>query len=422
MSRGIEKTLVILILLAGLAVRVGWGLRQPSDPAALSNLPDQSEYLELGQHLHDHQGLWFIDERFLAPVFAYRTPGYPALIALCQARPKIVRMVQRSLDATTVLAIYLLAKKLPPRIFPPAESSPRMQWVPVIAALIVAVNPFLIFFTGLILSETLFTAMLAWGMCLLIISGGPWPVGRGRLLAWLGGGLLLALSLLVRPGALLLPVFLAGAAAVVIPSERPRLPLPVAATMLVLIGIVLFPWAARNRLQLKEWIWTTTNAGITRYDGFNPDATGASDQSFVKSMPFLQDTTEPARSRYFLEKADEWMRQNPWQAASLAVKKIGRTWSPIPLSDQYGSRRAYVLVGLCFSLPVDLLLIVGLKRITLSRASKMYLLIPAIYFTVAAGLSVGSLRYLLPAQPPMAILAASALSRSPIRTKFPVLV
>jgi hypothetical protein len=69
-----------------------------------------------------------------------------------------------------------------------------------------------------------------------------------------------------------------------------------------------------------------------------------------------------------------------------------------------------------------LLLIVGLKRKALSQASKMYLLIPALYFTVAAGLSVGSLRYLLPAQPPMAILAASALCRSPIRARSPVLV
>jgi len=28
---------------------------------------------------------------------------------------------------------------------------------------------------------------------------------------------------------------------------------------------------------LGRWIWTSTNAGFTAYDGFNPDATGASE-------------------------------------------------------------------------------------------------------------------------------------------------
>jgi 4-amino-4-deoxy-L-arabinose transferase-like glycosyltransferase len=421
-SRGTEKFLLALVLAGGLAIRIGWAARQPNDLAALSTLPDQREYLELGTHLRDHEGLWFADPRFLGPVYAYRTPGYPAFIALCKADPRIIRIAQAVLDATTILAIYLLTKKIPRRFVDWPSGGGEGHLIPLLAAAIIAANPFLIFFSGLILSETLFTAMLAWGMLLLIASGGPWPTDRRRLFAWLAGCLLLVLSLLVRPGAILLPVLLACAAAIVTGSSRRRLPLPVAATILLLMAIVLFPWAARNRLQLKEWIWTTTNAGITRYDGFNPDATGASDQSFVKSMPFLEDMTESARSRYFEEKADDWIRQNPGQAASLALVKIGRTWSPIPLSDQYGSRRLYVLVGLCFSLPVDLLLIVGLRRKGLPRAVKMFLLIPAIYFTVGSALSVGSLRYLLPAQPPMAILAASALSRISIRSRSPVLV
>ena len=51
-----------------------------------------------------------------------------------------------------------------------------------------AVNPFLIYFSGLILSETLFTAMMVWGMVLLlygevrlagIAQGDGAVVGRG---------------------------------------------------------------------------------------------------------------------------------------------------------------------------------------------------------------------------------------------------
>jgi hypothetical protein len=37
----------------------------------------------------------------------------------------------------------------------------------------------------------------------------------------------------------------------------------------------------------------------------------------------------------------------------------------------------------------------------------VFLLIPAIYFTAVHMLSVGSLRYRIPAEPPMAVIAAS---------------
>ncbi|MGD1276366.1 MAG: glycosyltransferase family 39 protein [Tepidisphaeraceae bacterium] len=391
------------VMLLALGLRLGWGLRQGGGAAGLEALPDQREYLQLGQHLRTHQGLWFSDPRFRQVVYAYRTPGYPLLVAACAAKPPIIRVVQAALDASSVLAIFLLARK----------------WLgggrAMLAALLVAVNSYLIFFTGTILSETLFTALLCWGVALIVLSGGPWPAGRGRLAAWLGGGVLLALAVLVRPGAIALPVILGCAAALLNRFDRPTYrttwPLPVAATMLLLTAIVLFPWAARNRFILHRWIWTSTNAGITRYDGFNPDATGASDQSFTQGMPWLADMSETARSQYLAEKADEWMTEHPAAAMKLAAVKIARTWSPMPLSAQYGSRVIYVVVGLCFAVVFDLLVIVGLCRRGLPGPAKAFLLLPAVYFTVAAALSVGSLRYLVPAEAPMAIVAAAAVGR-----------
>ena len=59
------------------------------------------------------------------------------------------------LDTSTILAVFLLAR----RFLPPAAC--------VFAAVFVGFNPFLIYFSSLILSETLFIALLAWGMLLL---------------------------------------------------------------------------------------------------------------------------------------------------------------------------------------------------------------------------------------------------------------
>ena len=54
-----------------------------------------------------------------------------------------------------------------------------------VAAMFVAFNPFLVYFSALILTETLFTTMLAWGM-LLITSA--------RSIPWLAGGIILGIA------------------------------------------------------------------------------------------------------------------------------------------------------------------------------------------------------------------------------------
>jgi hypothetical protein len=80
----------------------------------------------------------------------------------------------------------------------------------------------------------------------------------------------------------------------------------------------------------------------------------------------------------------------------------------MPLSDQY-SGRMYQLIGLCYSLPLDLLVLWGLASGNLSRGAKVLVLLPAIYLSGVHMLTVGSLRYRIPAEPPLALLAASAL-------------
>lgn len=386
------RRILIALLLVALALRLGWSLSRPSDDAAVDQLPDQREYLELGRSLIGGEGLSFSDPRFTDRVFAYRTPGYPLLIAACGANVRAVRVVQSILDVSTIFAAYLLARRW---------LSPRAS---LFAALILVFDPFLIYFTGLILTETLFTALLAWGMLLLT---------RRGTVSYLIGGLLLALAVLVRPGAMALPVVLGVLAALLNRrSEEPyhsRWPLPVGTTMLLLTLIVLVPWAYRNHRVVGRWIWTSTNGGITSYDGFNPDASGASDQSFVAAMPQLRSMSEVERDQYLAGRASEFIRTNPQRSMELAAIKVARTWSPWPLSEQF-SRPAYVIAASLFAVPFDLLVLFGLWGGKLPTSAKVFLIAPAVYLTVAAAASVGSLRYRIPAELPMAVIAAAAAS------------
>ena len=368
-----------LIILISAALRIAWGLHLPVDTASFQSLPDQQEYLQLGTNFLHGEGLQFTDGRFGQKVWAYRTPGYPFLIAACGGDITVIRIVQGLLDTFTVLAVYLLARRW---ISPEAA---------LLASLIAGVNPLLIYFCGLILSETVFTAMLAWGLVLLS-SAGVYPFV---------GSLILALSVLVRPSAIVLPAILAIAA-----KGKRSLP-PATATACLTFGVLL-PWAMRNHAEVHAWVFTTTNSGITRYDGFNPDATGASDQSFLRNMPQLSQMDELARSQYLNGLADDFIRKHPGRCAELALIKIARLWSPIPLSTQY-SRRLYIAMGLIYTFPLLALASAGLFCRTLPLTAKSILLSCIVYFTLIHAASVSSLRYRLPLEPLLAISAATAL-------------
>jgi 4-amino-4-deoxy-L-arabinose transferase-like glycosyltransferase len=284
-----------------------------------------------------------------------------------------------------------------------------------LAAALVAFNPFLIYFSGLLLSETLFTAMLAWAMVLIAWSGTAESTGRARLM-WVGGTIILALSILVRPGAIGMPVGLAALGAFV--NRRaarayhpsPLWPLPVGATAIAATVLVLLPWAYRNHRVVGHWVWTSTNAGFTAYDGFNPDADGSSRQDFIAEMPQLLRMDEVGRSDYLTKRARDYTDAHPERVTQLALAKIARTWSPMPLSSDFG-RPIYVAAALLYGVPFFLLVILGLLSGGMPVSAKVFLLAPAIYLTAVHALSVGSLRYRVPAEVPMAVIAAACAVR-----------
>jgi hypothetical protein len=383
---------IIGILLLSLLLRLTWAATRPSDDAAIDRLPDQREYLTLGRNLlHDH-ALQFVDPRLDQTVYAYRTPGYPAFVAACGGSPTIVRIAQACLDTLTVFAAFMIAWRLAGPTSPP----------PLIAAVFVAFNPFLIYFSGLILSETLFTAALAWATLMLIDR------------RWLLGGILMLIAVLVRPSAIALAPLLTLVAAANRTPDSPyrlwaalRAAVAPAATVAGIVFLGLLPWAARNHRVLGAWVCTTTNEGVTLYDGFNPAAKGGSDQRFLTGMSELRSMNELRRSQYLHEFAVTWAREHLSELPALTLRKIARTWSPVPLSAEFG-RVVYRLISAAYTIPLDVLAIVGLFcSCRLGRLARGLLVTPVVYFTVVHALSVGSLRYRVPVEPMLAVLAAA---------------
>jgi len=395
---------LLVIMVTALAVRVAWVCMQPLGIDART-LPDQAEYLQLGRNLLTEKSLYFFDERFHQNVFAYRTPGYPVFVAINSGNVLLIRAAQALLDTTTVLAVYLLAR----RVLRDRIGDIGAARVGLLSAALVALNPFLIYFSGLILSETLFTSLLAWTLVLLTVAG-PY--------ALFGSSVLMGCAVLVRPSALCLTPMLAGVSVLLNTGRGIAYyrwtGLVRAGVASAVVMVMLLPWAYRNHQVLGKWIWTTTNGGVTLYDGFWPGATGASDQRFLQTEQVDEASVrdEVSRTSYYSAKARSAIVADPMRALRLAVVKVARMWSPVPLSSEYAGVK-YWVVALAFSLPFDVLVIVGLCRSRmLTLPAKVLLTTGALYFTAIHAASVGSLRYRVPVEPPMAVIAACALARS----------
>src|SRR5262249_12088401 len=131
---------------------------------------------------------------------------------------------------------------------------------------------------------------------------------------------------------------------------------------------------------------------------------------FLAAMPQVRSMGEVERNDYFNAEARRFVRENPGRVAQLTFAKIARTWSPVPLSDEFG-RPLYRAVALLFAVPFDVLVIVGLFSKRIPRGAILLLLAPAIYFAAVHALSVGSLRYRMPVEPPLAVLAGIGAAR-----------
>jgi hypothetical protein len=434
------------LVAVALALRLGWGLVQGADGSFLDKVPEQHQYLEMARSVLRGEGLRFYDERLGTHLYAFRMPGYPLALAACGANVRVARALQALVDTSTVLAVVLLARAL-------AGGSRHVVW-PLAAGALVAVNPWLVRFTALILPETLFAAMLAWGMLLVVARGrhdtsGP-PSWRATL-RWLCGGMLLALSTLVRPGIAGLPVLL-GLTAVLVNRPRvpayqvaaesslapptstapllpyhPRWPLPAGTTLLLLTLLALSPWAYRNARTVGRWVWTTTSSGFSAYEAASVDADGRPEPQFPEAMPQLSAMNEVDRSVYLWNLAAERFDERRGRLLPRAAAEAARLWMPyaepaLPgppgddLADDSDRRdhdgavdRFGAVAAWAYVLPFQVLLLLGLVKGGLAPAAKVFLLLPAIYITPVHLLTGAPARDRTPVEPPMAVLAASVL-------------
>lgn len=335
-----------------------------------------------------------------------RTPGFPLLLAA------VIKVVGDSVFAARcVLAVagticcwltYLLGTRL------------VMRRVGFWAALMMAVHPWQIGNSVLILSETWFTVWMLLSLLVLVrlVDGPRGTPGEsfdlsGRLLGRaLLCGALIGSAVLVRPG--FLP-WLAVAAGTVLTLSKTQFAGRMLLAIVVFAGCfaVIFPWAVRNDSVTGHYVFTSLWSGPSLYDGLNPDADGSSDMAFFDRENVMHRMSEFEMNAHYQHKALQFVRENTLRAVQLAVSKIARFLQVVPntASEGWEIWVACVVSAIVFCV----LILSGLRSRLLDSTGLVVVLGPFLLFALVHMVFVGSLRYRLPTEFPLSVLAAAGL-------------
>ena len=343
---------------------------------------DTPDYDEIARNLLAGAGFVSHENWFGHPVRSWRAPGYPLMLAAVYGvggDHQAVRVAQAILGAGTVVLVYLLARRLRPGAAP-------------LAGIAAAAYPPLLASANEVMSECLFTALLAAALWAVVESRRR--RSRGRAFA---AGLLIALAGLTRPAGLLAaPAALAVAAW----EDRAALmawlrgwALPLGAGLVV----TLAPWTVRNGLVHGAFVPVSTHGGfiVARSNADDPDWRRP-DGWRIDRREFEAVPGEVDRDRRWLRQGLGWIAGHPLAWLRLSAERFLR----LLYFFQPGYNAAFVLAAPFW--------VWGLIRWGRAPGFRYPGAVCALSAAVFCLLLYGSTRFRLPLEPLLLIFAAAA--------------
>jgi 4-amino-4-deoxy-L-arabinose transferase-like glycosyltransferase len=394
MLKSRQSLILLSLLLLALGLRVGAAIvidrhvRNEGRQFLIEG--DANGYWELAQKISSGQEYSI----YTPPRRALRTPGFPLLLAA-----SITTFGKSILAASLVMAVVgtgccLLTWLLARRVATVSVAN--------VALLIVAISPLQIGSNVQILSETLFSfGVLACLFPLTKLVRTPealTPVDSFT------AGLLIGLTTLVRPGWILWP-WLSSLLILVWSHQAWRRRILYVTLIFAGCYLALLPWAWRNHNVTGHWIFTSLWSGPSLYDGLHPGATGASDMTFVDTENVFSRMSEYDTNDHYKQRAFEFAVDNPLRTMQLAILKAGRYLSPTLNAAGFSGGPAS-LVSLAWYASFWALIIVGIASLRKEPALIALLVGPFLQFLVVHMVFVGSIRYRLPVEFPLSIIAA----------------
>lgn len=382
------------IVVIGAVIRIGLIAYASFHPGPF-DFPDSHRYMRVARNIAD--GLGPIDS---TTTLAGTDPIYPAMLSIgarfgCQCDWRLTSFGQAINSACGLLVIWFVGA-LGARLF--------SHRVGLLAAAWSAVDPILLFFNALVLTELPYIAMLV-GSVWLMVRFADTQCLRYVIMA----GAVLGLATLTRSSGLLLPFLYA----IWIPiafgrGARRARAIGASVGMLLAMIVVMSPVIYRNYSLFGAFVPVRTGSGASLMEALGPWADGAPGMDRIAYPPIADDANEVERDRVCREAAVDWASAHPVETVRLAIRKLSRTWSITINADafQSGFHAAVCWISVA---PVFLLALIGIWRIRGKWRVLVLLLLPGAYFTLVHMVFVGSVRYRLPAMPFIFILAAIGL-------------
>ena len=259
-------------------------------------------------------------------------PLYPyflaAVYAVCGHSIPAVRIVQALIGAGSVAMAWHIGRRL-------AGPTPGL-----LTAAILAGYPFLLYYTGQLLTETLFI-----GLILATVSAGIEAMRTGRVRWFVTLGVAGGLAAMGRAEAFAFTLayvpWCAWFARPSMGARQRRWVLALAVGWLA-AAATLAPWTIRNAVTFGRPIITTTKLGYNLYKYYHPEMTP--DQT-VRVVPFpdLIGLDEPARADVMQRLGTGFMLDDPARTARFMAAKFLLLFKLTPSND---ATRGYALVSL----------------------------------------------------------------------------
>jgi 4-amino-4-deoxy-L-arabinose transferase-like glycosyltransferase len=326
-----------LILVVTFGARVGYSLakgigREPGRPS-----DDASFYSRYAWNLAQGNGFRGpepgVDGEVLS---AYLPPGAPALFALVYVifgkGYAAVRIVHALIGAASAFLLFLLAR---------AVISERAGYV---AAAAYALYPSAIFYSDLLLTETLYTFSLILCLWLCVAWFAPRPTWKSAIVC----GIALGLAALVRPTIFLLMPLLVLWGLFVLKGVRAKSLIFVVAVVTYLTTV---PWSLRNYSLYHRFILVAPRTWTEILGGNNPvvanDPKYAGYCIWYSQVPGWEHKFDgvPQLGREAIAKqlAVQWLSEHPDKWWYLFRSKFIRFWSPFLHQDNRANRLIMLL-------------------------------------------------------------------------------
>jgi 4-amino-4-deoxy-L-arabinose transferase-like glycosyltransferase len=328
--------------------------------------------------------------------FLSHPPGYPLFLApfyfFGDNGRILILLAQGIISAALSPLAYLMALRL-------GLTRRAGLWGGVFCAL----NPMLLYFSTRVMSETLFAALVMGFFMLWLYA---WEDSDPLMAA--AAGFVGGLGSLTRGTLLPFGAWLALAAF----WKRRHRP-----TWWVLVAVcggvwalTMAPWTIRNAVRYHRFIPVSLQGGWNFYEGLTTDlseiqrerplAMGAEAAARGLSDPFEVDA-------YFAAKARSWVSAHPGAFFAMALRKAARFWRPWPYPPHPMAVRW--AAGLFYSLLFGLA-VVALWRGAAARPAWIFLYAWCAHLTLMHALFACNLRYRLPLEPIVAVLAGAGIS------------